>query len=612
MSKRHAGRWYAVLGMVAALAGGQVARAVPYASGITSNAGTISFVLNESADDVKVIFDGGGTGNTNELGALVKGTHSFALGSHTSYEIHVTKSSAPTWAQISDDLNPLVRFYGPRGLAVFNNPTDLSRFGRIYVSDAGGLTTAAPAASNRTTQKGIYMLKADQSDALGYGATAQNGGLIFGANGNSPFKIELGEDNYLYIGDFFVDTGTIYRTDADVSATSGVAVLEGAGQANPLVHTTANGSPIAKGSLEAGTLKLWCIDGRWGGTLGNNALLRWDITDTLLPHNMAPTELAKASVSSVADVQSDLDIAPDGKFFVGQNRAIGTANVYNSSQVNLRVYDTDGVTVLFDSLQASIDIGNGTDVLANLRALKVSPDGKKLAVIRNDTQTMIVALTNGIPDLTQRTLVNTFGATSSSSGREVTWDAAGNLYASNISHEKLRVWSPGGSFTAITRSSGQFELTSPPTVLTLAAAAGTASEAGPLDAVFTVTRSGDVSGALTVNYALSGTAVSGTDYAALPGSVTFLAGAASTNIIVDVTDDAEAEAVETIILTLGAGAGYSIGSGAVTVALLDNELPQLTIAAVQPNLLEGFAGSKATFRLTRRGDTNVAVAAGIS
>src|SRR5258706_13706273 len=58
-----------------------VARAHPYASGISNNAGTIQFILNESADNVGVSFDLGAA--TNNLGPLARGLQSFALGVHT-------------------------------------------------------------------------------------------------------------------------------------------------------------------------------------------------------------------------------------------------------------------------------------------------------------------------------------------------------------------------------------------------------------------------------------------------------------------------------------------------------------------------------------------------
>ncbi len=611
-SNKTAPCWGASLIAAVALTTCQQAEAIPYASKVTNQSGNVSFILNESADNVKVIFDGGGLGKTNDLGALAKGSYSFTLGAASSYEIHVTKSAAPTWAQISDDLNPLVRFYGPRGIAVFNDPSDLGRFGRVYVANSvAGPVTEAPAASARTTGKGIYVLNADLSDALGYGETAQTAGIIFDpSNAGSPFKLELGEDKKLYISDYSNNYCTVYRSDPDVTA--GEVVLEGIGYtANPTVHTDIEGSAIAKGSLASGNLVLWAIDGQWGPS--KNRLLRWDINAGPLPHNAAPVELGTAGNPSV-EVHSDLDIAPDGKFFVMQHRAAGTTNVYDAGRVNLRVYDIDGTTLLFDSLRTSLDMGNPTDYLNGPRALKLSPDGTKLAIIRNDTQVWIIGLTNGIPDLNSRLLLNAFTATStstSSHGREVSWDAAGNLYAANNTFEKLRVWSPGGSYTAITRSGGSFELTAPATMVTATSDRTVTSENGA-NPTFTITRAGDTASALPVNFTLTGSAISGTDYTAVVGNVTFLPGATSTNVIVSVLDDAIPEAVKTLVFTLAAGANYSIGSSAITVALLDDDTPQLSLAATQPVMLEGSAGSQATFTLTRLGETNVAVTAGIS
>jgi hypothetical protein len=58
---------------------------------------------------------------------------------------------------------------------------------------------------------------------------------------------------------------------------------------------------------------------------------------------------------------------------------------------------------------------------------------------------------------------------------------------------------------------------------------------------FTVSRTGDTTQPLTVNYTLAGTATAGSDYAALSGSVTIPAGAASATVDVAVLDDAMAE-----------------------------------------------------------------------
>src|ERR1035441_1368408 len=86
-----------VRGLVLALAvsalSSQLVQAHPYASGVTNNAGTVSFILNESADSVQVAFDKAGASytSTNSLGALAAGTHSFALGTHTNFAVIVSK-----------------------------------------------------------------------------------------------------------------------------------------------------------------------------------------------------------------------------------------------------------------------------------------------------------------------------------------------------------------------------------------------------------------------------------------------------------------------------------------------------------------------------------------
>src|SRR5688572_10600164 len=101
--------------------GALTTQAVPYASCITNNAGTVSFILNESADKVRIVLDGGAS--SIDLGARGKGAHSFSLEGATSYEIRVSKSTTPAWTQTSDDNSPLVRFFSGRGVTVNNYPS---------------------------------------------------------------------------------------------------------------------------------------------------------------------------------------------------------------------------------------------------------------------------------------------------------------------------------------------------------------------------------------------------------------------------------------------------------------------------------------------------------
>lgn len=79
---------------------------------------------------------------------------------------------------------------------------------------------------------------------------------------------------------------------------------------------------------------------------------------------------------------------------------------------------------------------------------------------------------------------------------------------------------------------------------------------------------------ITVNYAISGTAQNGTDYANLGGSIVIPAGQNSVSLPVTVADDQVIEQTETVIATLNGGASASFtftGTGNATASIADND-----------------------------------------
>lgn len=89
----------------------------------------------------------------------------------------------------------------------------------------------------------------------------------------------------------------------------------------------------------------------------------------------------------------------------------------------------------------------------------------------------------------------------------------------------------------------------------------------------TFTRSGSTTSALTVNYSTAGTAQSGVDFTALPGSVTIPAGSRSASIAVTPIDDFIAEYPERVSVTVAEGSGYLAGWPAqASVAISDNDV----------------------------------------
>ena len=110
--------------------------------------------------------------------------------------------------------------------------------------------------------------------------------------------------------------------------------------------------------------------------------------------------------------------------------------------------------------------------------------------------------------------------------------------------------------------------------LTVTASTPQATEAGPISGAFTVSRTGDTSTSVTVQYTVGGTAVAASDYTPLTGEVTIEAGLSTAAVQVAPIDDEAYESNETVTLTLVASAAYSLGSpsGAV-VTIVSNDLP---------------------------------------
>jgi hypothetical protein len=99
-----------------------------------------------------------------------------------------------------------------------------------------------------------------------------------------------------------------------------------------------------------------------------------------------------------------------------------------------------------------------------------------------------------------------------------------------------------------------------PTV-TIVATDADASEAGPDEGAFTVSRTGITSSSLTVSFTARGTATNGVDYVNVGTTVVIPAGASSATITVTPRADGAVEGQEAVDITIAAGA-YAIGSPA--------------------------------------------------
>jgi hypothetical protein len=132
-------------------------------------------------------------------------------------------------------------------------------------------------------------------------------------------------------------------------------------------------------------------------------------------------------------------------------------------------------------------------------------------------------------------------------------------------------------------------------VITLAVAPTTGvSEDGTSNLIYTFSRTGATTTALTVNYTVAGSATLGTDYTGIATTpavktVTFTANSSTATVTADPTADTSIEANETVELTLATGTGYSIGTTAAVVGTILNDdvssLGSYSMRATESSLL---------------------------
>ena len=144
------------------------------------------------------------------------------------------------------------------------------------------------------------------------------------------------------------------------------------------------------------------------------------------------------------------------------------------------------------------------------------------------------------------------------------------------------------------------------TVQFTAATATVNEAAGKLDVV--VTRTGDTSGAVTVDLAATGvTATDPDDFGPVPTTVSFAAGEVSKTVSIPIVQDALAEPAETFELTLSNAVGGGTGArDKFTVTIEDDEPATLAFGSATTSVAEDAAGGNVVITLTRTGDLTTA------
>jgi uncharacterized membrane protein YkoI len=156
------------------------------------------------------------------------------------------------------------------------------------------------------------------------------------------------------------------------------------------------------------------------------------------------------------------------------------------------------------------------------------------------------------------------------------------------------------------------------TIVNVAASPASVPEDSTTGLVYTFTRAGATSSALTVSFGVGGTAVLGTNYTeagaatfgASSGTVTFAPGSATATVTVTPIADSDSgvEGDQSVILTIAPGSGYAPGSTSSSTGIIsdDNTNMRVTVAASPASVPED-STTGVVYTFTRAGATSGAL-----
>jgi hypothetical protein len=160
--------------------------------------------------------------------------------------------------------------------------------------------------------------------------------------------------------------------------------------------------------------------------------------------------------------------------------------------------------------------------------------------------------------------------------------------------------SPTGGATLGTPASMTVTITSPDQAVQFLSPVYAVSEAAGVANIM-VKRTGSLAQPLTVQYATSdGSAVTGTDYTAASGTLSFPARVASRSFAVPVTRDAVFKAARTVNLTLSSPSAGALGTSQAVLTIKDDDLAGTVQLAMTETSVDEAAGV-ATVAVTRTG-----------
>jgi hypothetical protein len=147
----------------------------------------------------------------------------------------------------------------------------------------------------------------------------------------------------------------------------------------------------------------------------------------------------------------------------------------------------------------------------------------------------------------------------------------------------------------------------PPPSVSVKVTPTSVTEDGSNTLTYEFTASPAPTAAITVNYRIGGSAKAGSDFTGLPrgattGTITIPAGSTSATLTIAPTPDTEIEPDETVVITLQNGTGYALGTSVATGTLVNDDLPEVTLAVLPASVMED-GTTNLVYTFTRTGPT---------
>src|SRR4029079_2194011 len=173
-----------------------------------------------------------------------------------------------------------------------------------------------------------------------------------------------------------------------------------------------------------------------------------------------------------------------------------------------------------------------------------------------------------------------------------------------------------GGYSVGTPSAATGTLLADDTTVSVAVSPASVAEDGSTNLVYTFTRVGNTTPALTVNFSVAGTAVftanASTDFAqtgasafdTTSGTVVIPAGSASATVTLDPQVDSVVEQDETAILTVTAGTGYAPASPTAATGTILNDDTEVKVELLAANSVNEDGTTNLVYTFTRTGVTN--------